>query len=254
MTGSASLEGCRPGRLGLALRGPLRGRLRVRKTGKLPRSRGAALCARAIWHGTKRRLHTYKGRRSAERRVVETAPRYRSVARLYCGARGARRFWRTRSPSGALPRLSPIARLSPVPRFMAASTCATRAASSSQTGQFMAHQIWPAGRISEPPADGVTSPIPGTAPAPSIDRHRLTSLRRRLSLPGRAPLEHSSLCAVLQTALPGFADLHRASSCPKASPRAVSSRAVSVHVSQRTQPIPARMVRAQMARVHGAST
>jgi hypothetical protein len=36
---------------------------------------------------------------------------------------------------------------------------------------------WPAGRVSEPPADGVTSPIPGTAPAPSIGRHRLTSLR-----------------------------------------------------------------------------
>ena len=41
-----------------------------------------------------------------------------------------------RSPSGALPRLSPSfqAWLSPVPRFMVATTCATRAASSSQTG------------------------------------------------------------------------------------------------------------------------
>ncbi len=50
--------------------------------------------------------------------------------------RGARRFWRTRSPSGALPRLSPgfQAWLSPVPRFMVAATCATRAASSWQTG------------------------------------------------------------------------------------------------------------------------
>jgi hypothetical protein len=35
---------------------------------------------------------------------------------------------------------------------------------------------WPAGRVSEPPADEVTSPIPGAAPAPSIGRHRLTSL------------------------------------------------------------------------------
>src|SRR5579863_10330754 len=50
--------------------------------------------------------------------------------------RGARRFWRTRSPSRALPRLSPgfQAWLSPVPRFMVATTCATRAASSWQTG------------------------------------------------------------------------------------------------------------------------
>ena len=50
--------------------------------------------------------------------------------------RGARRFWRTRSPSGALPRLSPsfYPRLSPVPRFTVAATCATRAASSWQTG------------------------------------------------------------------------------------------------------------------------
>src|SRR5579863_923122 len=76
-----------------------------------------------------------RGRRSAERRVVEAAKRTSGAPLEFALDRGARRFWRTRSPSGALPRLSPgfQAWLSPVPRFMVAATCATRAASSWQT-------------------------------------------------------------------------------------------------------------------------
>jgi hypothetical protein len=76
-----------------------------------------------------------KGRRSAERRVVEAAKRTSGAPLEFALDRGARPFWETRSPSGALPRLSPSfqAWLSPVPRFMVAATCATRAASSWQT-------------------------------------------------------------------------------------------------------------------------
>ena len=87
MTGSASLEGCRPGRLGLALRGPLRGRLRVRKTGKLPRSRGAT-SAPELYGTVRKGASTHiKGRRSAERRVV----RGRSALSQRCRWAGSRR-------------------------------------------------------------------------------------------------------------------------------------------------------------------
>ena len=69
---------------------------------------------------------------------VDTAGPPTSVAACLCVHRGARRSLQTRSPSGALPRLSPRAFglwLSPVPRFMAADKRSTaRAASSWRTG------------------------------------------------------------------------------------------------------------------------
>jgi hypothetical protein len=109
--------------------------------------------------------------RTAQMRGWVTAPYacgpHLAVRRASCA--------KTRSPFGAPPRLSPKpcrlgsvrSRASwsrttdPRPRQPAPGRPATR----------------PAGRVSEPPADEVTSPVPGTAPARINRRHRLTSLK-----------------------------------------------------------------------------
>jgi hypothetical protein len=139
-------------------------------------SRCAFCCAPRFAQRTARKLCLQtKGRRSAERRVVSAAFAHkRSVA---CGARCGARPHRTRSPSGALPRLSPEA-------LRASGSVRSRASWSRTTDPLPGQPApgrpatWPAGRVSEPPADRLTRPIPGTAPAPSIGRHRLTSLGR----------------------------------------------------------------------------
>ena len=119
-----------------------------------------------------------KGRRSAERRGVDSAgPARQADERLALRVLAARAsFWKTRSPLGALPRLLPEA-------LRAQGSVRSRASWSRTTDPLPGQPApgrpatWPAGRVSEPPRDEVTSPIPGTAPAPSISRHRLTSLR-----------------------------------------------------------------------------
>src|SRR5580698_7279417 len=92
-------------------------------------------------------------------------------------SRRALPFEETRSPLGALPRLLPEA-------LRAQGSVRSRASWSRTTDPLPGQPApgrpatGPAGRVSEPPRDEVTSPIPGTAPAPSISRHRLTSLGR----------------------------------------------------------------------------
>jgi hypothetical protein len=105
---------------------------------------------------------------------VDTAGPPTSVATYLRSSRRAP-LLETRSPSGALPRLSPK------PRGF--SSVRSRASWQRTTDPLPGQPApgrpasWPAGRVSAPPADEVTSPIPGTAPAPSISRHRLTSLK-----------------------------------------------------------------------------
>ena len=80
-----------------------------------------------------------KGGGAPKGAVVDTAGPPTSVAACLC-AHGARRFWRTRSPSGALPRLSPkpfglgSVRSRTSWQRQRITPSATRAASSSQTG------------------------------------------------------------------------------------------------------------------------
>ena len=86
-----------------------------------------------------------------------------------------------RSPFGAPPRLSPSfqAWLSPVPRFMVADNrSAPRAASSWQTGQSSQTEVWPAGRVSEPPERSLRNRARAPRPLRSSDRIRKASLRR----------------------------------------------------------------------------
>jgi len=76
---------------------------------------------------------------------LETAPRNRSVAAGR--GRGARRFWRTRSPSGALPRFSPS--------FLGLAQSGLALHGSDDVrypgSQLLADPRWRAGRVSEPP-------------------------------------------------------------------------------------------------------
>jgi hypothetical protein len=93
---------------------------------------------------------------------VDTAGPPTSVAACLC-AHGARSFWETRSPSGALPRLSPETFRS---KAQSGPALHGRGQPIRAPGsQLLADRLSPAGRVSEPPANGVTSPIPGTAPA-----------------------------------------------------------------------------------------
>jgi len=122
---------------------------------------------------------TNKG--EAERRKaqgVDSAGSPTSVAARHCVRRGARPKLSPSaacgggmggggSPSGALPRLSPRLSpwLSPVPRFMAAPTgfCPVRHPGSQLLADLRRGRP---GEFPNRPGLGVTSPIPGTAPAP----------------------------------------------------------------------------------------
>ena len=126
----------------------------------------AARCvgARALSNSERKASEQIKGRRSAERRRSDCRARAAKRRRLNAFDRGARPLWETRSPSGALPRLSPKASRPWLVRSRASwdgiDDPSPRAASSSQTGVG-------AGRAGFRTARGrVTSPIPGTAPAP----------------------------------------------------------------------------------------
>ena len=143
----------------------------------LPFSR--CVFAPELLYGTKKASKQIRGGGAPKSPPVrsETAPRYPSVTAGR--GHGARRFWRTRSPSGALPRLSPgfQAWLGPVPRFfMAAPTdatpSATRAASSWQTGVV-------AGRASFRTArTGLRDRARGAALAPPSGSHPECALRQ----------------------------------------------------------------------------
>jgi hypothetical protein len=70
---------------------------------------------------------------------------------------------KTRSPFGAPPRLSP----KPCGLGSVRSRASWSRTTDPRPGQLAPSRpaSWPAGRVSEPPRDEVTSPVPGTAPA-----------------------------------------------------------------------------------------
>ena len=141
----------------------------------LPRYRGGgrhsfpfSRCAFCLRPELCQRFHeTGLPKREAERRKARTERPLRAIAALPLGGFVARAAFGGRARLPALYRGSrqrPLGlRLSPVPRFMAAPTDLLRPPPGQRAPRRPASG--PAGRVSEPPANGVTNPIPGTAPA-----------------------------------------------------------------------------------------
>ena len=102
----------------------------------------------------------------AERRKAHTRGRSaQSQRRRWAGSRRAPLLADALAFRRSTAALAKVFRpwLSPVPRFMAAPTDVLRPPPGQRAPRRPASG--PAGRVSEPPANGVTNPIPGTAPA-----------------------------------------------------------------------------------------
>jgi hypothetical protein len=107
----------------------------------------------------------------------ETTPRYRSVAAGR--VRGARRFWRTRSPSGALPRLSPETSRPKAQSGPALHGSANGCDSVRHPGSELLadrRRGRPGGFPNRPRME-LRTPSQAPLPPASIGRHRLTSLK-----------------------------------------------------------------------------
>jgi hypothetical protein len=143
---------------------------------KRRRSRGAALCARAILHGTKRRLQTSKGRRSAERR----GGRYRG--RAQAERRLCLRLIAARAPFGKRARLPALYRGS----CQGLSTLAQSGPALHGSGdvRYPGSQLLADLRRGRPgefpnrPRTELRAPSRAPLSPASIGRHRLTSLGR----------------------------------------------------------------------------
>jgi hypothetical protein len=118
-----------------------------------------------------------KGRRSAERRGVDSAGPPTSVAA--CSLRSSRRASLLGDALASRRSTAALAKgfrpwLSPVPRFMVADNrSAPRAASSWQTG------VWPGGRVSEPPERNLRNRARAPLSLHLQDRIRNVPLRER---------------------------------------------------------------------------
>jgi hypothetical protein len=129
------------------------------------------LAPRALCHGKNEQASRMNkgGGRAPKGAGVDTAGPLTSVAARFAFPRGACSFWEARSPLGALPRLSP--NLAKPLGLGSVGSVRSRASWSRTTDPRPGQPApgrpasWQAGRVSEPPANGVTSPIPGTAPA-----------------------------------------------------------------------------------------
>ena len=146
---------------------------------------------RALLHALRKPfqgLPRKEGRRSADRRTTgfrsaaarKACQRMRRALCRFLPRIGAEHQEAARSPFGAPPRHCAeglIPRLGSGPRFLESPDASGRTLSGTSAASTWQSDHAPDGTMPRTARTQVTSPLPGTAPAPSIGCHRSTSLR-----------------------------------------------------------------------------